>query len=768
MYKSTRSNEMVTASMAIIKGLADDGGLYLPCTINKLAFDQSFLNYDYQTLAKIILKHFLDDFTETEIAEVVEQAYNNQNFSKQMVGITPFENHSFLELYYGPTLAFKDMALTILPYLLEVAKRKNHIDKKTLVLVATSGDTGGAALSSFGKMDNTEMMVFYPHQGISEMQESQMLYYTNNNAKTYAYEGNFDDCQTLVKDLFANHEKSSERWLTSANSINIGRLLPQIIYYFYSYFQLVKLNKIKWMEEIQVSVPTGNFGNILASYMASLMGLPIKRFICASNHNDVLTDFFKTGIYNRNRKFYKTNSPSMDILISSNLERLIALMSNDSEYVAYLMKNLKETGQYQISHELMLKMQCFIGYSIDSEQTCTTIHNTYQNLHYLIDPHTAVAYQCYLDDQIQTKSQYYTVIVSTASPYKFPRTVGHALAIMDVDNEFTLCEMIEKRTCQEIPGIIKEFKKIKTPRIIVNRNHVEHLFNKTSIIVKTPATTANLGLGFDFLGMALKIVNQYKFTISETMQVHNFLDDYDFNNNLVVKAYLAYFEKVNETPVPVSICLEYCDIPLARGLGSSASCITAGGVAARWFAKKKLDEEEMLKLFTEIEGHPDNVVPCYLGGVIASLMDNGHIYSSKVNIHRSLHFTCLIPDFELSTQVARKALPCHLLYEDVINNTSRVFWYQKALETGDFEMLKILLNDKLHEPYRFPLIEDALDIKKQILLNAGICLISGAGPSLLVVSKNKFTIKLDNMKHNWRIIPIEIDNKGVEIYEADK
>lgn len=767
MYKNTRSNESVTASMAIIKGLADDGGLYLPCEINKLPFDESFLDLNYQELAKVILKFFLDDFTDEEIKEVVEKAYGLQNFPHQIVGMTHFNRHSFLELYNGPTLAFKDMALTILPYLLEVAKRKNHIDKKTLVLVATSGDTGGAALSSFGKMDNTEMMVFYPHQGISEMQESQMLYYTNHQSKAYAFDGNFDDCQNLVKDLFAKNEKSQERWITSANSINIGRLIPQIIYYFYSYFQLVKLHKIKWMEEIQVSVPTGNFGNILAAYIASLLGLPIKRFICASNHNNVLTEFFETGVYNRNRHFYKTNSPSMDILISSNLERLIYLMCKDHQYVASLMQQLKEFGQYQITKELLQKMQCFKGYSINAQQTCETIGNTYQKINYLIDPHTAVAYQSYINDSSCVSSPYYTIVVSTASPYKFPKTVGQALAINNIGNEFELCNAIKEKTGLAIPRIIDDFKNIKTTRTIVNRNLVEHLFNKTTIIVKTPATSANLGLGFDFLGAAISIYNTYKFEINDTFTLHNFLHNYNDDNNLVLKAYLAYFAEVKEMPIMVSINLEQCDIPLARGLGSSASCIVAGGVAARWFAKKKLTDEQMLKLFTDLEGHPDNVAPCFFGGVIASLKDKGVIYPLPVRVHQSFQFTCLIPDFELSTSKARQALPSTLSYEDVVNNTSRCFCYQKALETGDFEMMKVLLSDRVHEPYRLPLIEDALIIKEQIASTGGQCVVSGAGPTLLVISKLPLEIKFKNLKHNWKSVSLIIDNKGVEIYEVN-
>lgn len=469
MYQSTRSKIKVTASTAILQGLAEDGGLYVPEMIHPWPFHQEDLELSYAEIAFRIFRLFLDDFSDDEIHEVISKAYQPRNFKEKIMQVQFFDNFSFLELFHGPTLAFKDMALTILPHLLEVAKRKNGINSLTKVLVATSGDTGGAALSGFSSLENCKVIVLYPYQGVSQMQESQMLYYTNENQKAYAYEGNFDDCQSLVKEMFMSAKEKSDYFLTSANSINIGRLIPQIIYYFKAYFELVKQKKIQWMDKINVDVPTGNFGNILAAYLAKQMGLPIQTLLCCSNENRVLTDFLETGIYDRRRPFYKTNSPSMDILISSNLERLLYFITKDESYVQECMVSLQEKGYYEVNETIKKELKDFKGYTTSSSKTVETIQKVYKKYHYLIDPHTAVAYHGYM---VHQSNGVHTLIVSTASPFKFIQTIGEALQL-DEKNDFKLAKKVALMTHIEVPSRIYEFQNQNQKREVLNREEAK-------------------------------------------------------------------------------------------------------------------------------------------------------------------------------------------------------------------------------------------------------------------------------------------------------
>ena len=422
MYTSTRQKLSKNVSYCITKGISDDGGLFILDNFDGFNLSSDLVNYSYQDLTKYIFKFFLNDFTDEMIDKAVSGAYNKQNFQEKMVGLSSFGDVSFLELYHGPTMAFKDMALTMLPHLLVASKKINGNNKKTLILTATSGDTGGAALSGFKDLDDVKIVVLYPTKGVSNFQEQQMHYYTGKNAMAIAVEGNFDDCQNLVKKVFTSDIKLNNLEFSSANSINIGRLVPQIIYYFYSYFEMVRKGEIKYGDKINYVVPTGNFGNILACYIAKKMGLFIDKIVCASNQNNVLTDFFNTLTYDKNRSFHLTNSPAMDILISSNLERLLYLVvNNDEQLVAKLMKDLKETGKYTLPLEYKDALNDFMAYSINKEDTVEYIKKVYNEEAYLIDPHTAVAYGAYenLKDKLTGK----TVIASTASPYKFLETV---------------------------------------------------------------------------------------------------------------------------------------------------------------------------------------------------------------------------------------------------------------------------------------------------------------------------------------------------------
>ncbi len=470
MYISTRGGESLSASKAILKGLANDGGLFIPTKIEKLNIDKDYVRKSYTEIAFDVLRIFLDDFTDDEIKSAISLAYNKQNFVEDFCKIKDFGKVSFLELFHGPTLAFKDMALTMLPFLIEIAKRKNSVTDKSLILVATSGDTGGAALSSFIQNPLFDTVVLYPDGGVSEIQEKQMLYYTNKQTKAIAVEGNFDDCQTFVKEVFASYPKDNGVILSSANSINIGRLIPQIIYYVYVYAYSVKNGLLKLGESFNVSVPTGNFGDIFAGYLAKMIGVPIERFTCASNVNNVLTKFFNQGVYDKNRQFYKSNSPAMDILISSNLERLLYYAVNkDFNRVKECMNSLKENGVYALTESEMKNLDEFTASYSTEEETLKTIKKVFDEYSYLIDPHTAVAYDSY---EKTADNGLKTVIVSTASPFKFASTMALALGMDLNKGEFDIAKDIAVKAGVEIPYGIKKLMDSDNKKVVMTKEEI--------------------------------------------------------------------------------------------------------------------------------------------------------------------------------------------------------------------------------------------------------------------------------------------------------
>ncbi len=467
MYQSTRSNsEPITASKAILKGLADDGGLYVPVTIPKLGLSMKDISsLTYQQTAYEVMKLFLTDFTEEELKSCIEKAYDSKFDTEEIAPLVKADGAYYLELFHGATIAFKDMALSILPHLLTTAAKKNQVQDKIVILTATSGDTGKAALAGFADVEGTKIIVFYPKDGVSVVQEKQMVTQKGDNTYVVGIRGNFDDAQSGVKAMFNNKElaagmKAKGYQFSSANSINIGRLVPQIVYYVYSYANLYKNEEIAEGEEINVVVPTGNFGNILAAYYAKAMGVPINKLICASNDNKVLFDFFQTGIYNKNREFILTSSPSMDILISSNLERLIyQITGKDADKTLELMKSLSTKGEYKITEEMKSKVQEFIaGYATEGE-TAETIKKLYDKTGYIIDTHTAVAASVYNNYRTQTGDTTKTIIASTASPYKFARSVMNAIDTKyNTLSELELVDELSKISGTDIPGAIEEIK----------------------------------------------------------------------------------------------------------------------------------------------------------------------------------------------------------------------------------------------------------------------------------------------------------------------
>lgn len=470
-YKSTRDSSVnVTSAQAIAQGISKDGGLFVPSEIPEITFDdiKTMGEMSYPDRAAFVFSKFLTDFSDSEIRYCVDNAYSDKNFdTKNICELAHlFDGTYMLELWHGPTCAFKDMALQILPYLITTSSKKINLDKKVVILVATSGDTGKAALEGFKNVEGTQIMVFYPVDGVSAMQKKQMTTQEGENVSVCAISGNFDDAQNGVKAIFTDKEvenKLSENGLmfSSANSINWGRLAPQIIYYVSSYAQLVFDKEIELGEKINIVVPTGNFGNILAAYYAKKMGIPVNKLICASNSNNVLTDFLNTGVYDRNRKFYTTISPSMDILISSNLERLLYhICGEDDSQIREWFTALSENGRYEVSDTVknILKEEFCAGYC-DDMQTKACIKEQYDKYSYTCDTHTAVAVKVYEDYKVKTGDETKTVIASTASPYKFSNSVLEALGEFDSEmDEFELVDKLFETSKLEIPASLAELK----------------------------------------------------------------------------------------------------------------------------------------------------------------------------------------------------------------------------------------------------------------------------------------------------------------------
>jgi threonine synthase len=466
-YVSTRNNNVkMTSAGAIVRGISADGGLFMPEKIPAVSNVEllKLSEMSYIERAKLILSKFLTDFTEQELDSCVKGAYAAEKFGgEEPTPVVKLDDNNYvLELWHGPTCAFKDMALQILPRLLTTATKKGSDDKTIVILVATSGDTGKAALEGFCDVDNTKIFVFYPAHGVSEVQRKQMISQKGNNTGVMGIEGNFDDCQSGVKKIFGDADVAKKLAdngyvFSSANSINWGRLVPQIVYYFSAYADMVKSREIAFGDKVDFVVPTGNFGDILAGYIAKAMGLPADKLVCASNSNNVLTDFINTGVYDKNRKFFTTISPSMDILISSNLERLLFIMSDyDDNKVSDYMTKLSKEGKYTVDSELLSKIKAeFVAGYADEDMTVSAIGEIYKKYNYVADPHTAVAYHVAQNYKAENKK----IILSTASPYKFPASVIEGIGTdAKASDEFELFDILFDKTGVDIPASLKNLK----------------------------------------------------------------------------------------------------------------------------------------------------------------------------------------------------------------------------------------------------------------------------------------------------------------------
>ncbi len=489
-YKSTRGSKLVkTAAQAVIKGISEDKGLYVPDSFPVLPFEPAdMIGKPYKDIAKAVISAFFTDYTDEELQACVDGAYDEKFDAADIVPVIKAGGAYFLELYHGKTSAFKDMALSILPYLLTTAVKKEKEDKKIAILTATSGDTGKAALEGFADVKGTEIIVFFPSDGVSEVQKRQMTTQEGANTHVFAIRGNFDDAQTGVKKIFDDDEFNAMLAengvkLSSANSINIGRLVPQVAYYVYSYIKLLEDGALKPGEKMNVVVPTGNFGNILAAYYAMKMGIPVNKFICASNKNNVLTDFLNTGTYDINREFYCTNSPSMDILISSNLERLLYHLSgNDGEMVTELMEKLASEKCYTVNDTIREGLSCFAAGFADEDETKAAIGQLYKDCGYLIDTHTAVAYKVYKDYKAATGDETPAVIASTASAYKFAASVSDALGMPSEADGFAYVRALNEKTGVPIPAGLKDLdKKEIRHKDIIDRTQLAEAVKKSLI-----------------------------------------------------------------------------------------------------------------------------------------------------------------------------------------------------------------------------------------------------------------------------------------------
>ncbi|SEP87929.1 threonine synthase [Lachnospiraceae bacterium RM5] len=467
MYKSTRNADLrVSASQAILKGLSDDGGLFVPTEIPALDVSLNEIkDKSYKEIAYLVMSKFFTDFTEEELKSCIEKAYDSKFDTEEIAPLVKSDGMYFLELFHGATIAFKDMALSILPHLLTTSAKKNNVKNDIVILTATSGDTGKAALAGFAGVEGTKIIVFYPKGGVSPIQEKQMVTQKGDNTFVVGIKGNFDQAQTGVKILF--NDKDLEKELSdkgyqfsSANSINIGRLIPQVVYYVYAYAKLLANNEIEENEEINVVVPTGNFGNILAAYYAKCMGLPISKLICASNENKVLFDFFKTGEYNKNREFVLTTSPSMDILVSSNLERLIfKIAGNDDKKNAEYMNSLNTNGTYTITDDMKAALEDFYGNYATEEETSKTIKDLYEKTGYVIDTHTAVAANVCDKYRNEVDNSKKLLVVSTASPFKFTRSVLNSIDTKyDNLSDFEMVDKLSEIANVKVPNAIEEIR----------------------------------------------------------------------------------------------------------------------------------------------------------------------------------------------------------------------------------------------------------------------------------------------------------------------
>lgn len=780
-YVSTRnSNNAVSGPEAILQGIASDGGLFVPEEFPNLsALVGKDLSYE-ETLEFILSAFFL----ELDLTNELKNIYKKFE-TKNCIDYKKLGDRYILELFHGPTCAFKDFALQVLPLLIKKSKEYLKDEKRTLILAATSGDTGKAALEGFANTDGIDtgidIAVIYPEDGVSQIQKKQMITQLGKNVLVLAMEGNFDDAQNAVKKAFLNQEIKAEleqlnMKLSSANSINIGRLVPQIAYYYFIYNQLLLDGEIKQEEKLSFCVPTGNFGDILAGYYAKRTGLPVDCLISASNENKVLKEFFETGIYDKNRSLILTESPSMDIVVSSNLERLLYHTSSDAFTMLY-MDAMEKTGIYAIGeeHRTILEKEGFLGGYAKKEAAARSMEEVYRDFGYVMDTHTAVAWT--VADSFEPSSK--MVVLSTASPYKFAPSVCDALNI-PYGSETEAIENLSNATKTPVPAPILEV----LGKEIVHKKTIQKDEFEASIVnwvqngqfrIKVPATTANIGPGFDAIGIALNLHAEFDVNF-ESLQAGNLPDKIEFElkgveeqyknkENLLIKSYLFASKQIHSKIYPENMTVDIkSDIPISRGLGSSAAFIVAGVAMAYELSKKPYTRQDLLQIATMIEGHPDNVAPAIFGGMVSSIVDHDRAFAEKLVIHDDLNFIALVPDYELSTEESRKVLPKEISFQDAVRNISATAFLIGALQNKDYNLLKIALRDYIHQPYRMKLIRNIDKITEIAEGSLGYYL-SGAGPTIMILDKEKDALyyKKKNSDTSLRLYDLKVCFNGTKI-----
>ena len=781
-YISTRNqNIKKSAAEAILMGIADDGGLYVPSDLKSASFpmDKLLELSEMEISATVLSLLFSDgsmfDSDMEKFLKAVSKAYDGKFENGDFAPVAKVGDAFVTELYHGPTCAFKDVALQLLPHLISEAKRSVGMTDDIVILTATSGDTGSAALEGFADIPGIKIVVFYPKHGTSAVQERQMVSCAGKNTCVCAVEGNFDDAQSGVKNIFNTIKLPKGVRLSSANSINIGRLAPQIAYYFKTYRDLVKHGEISFGDKLNFIVPTGNFGDILAGYFAKEMGLPVAKLICASNENNVLTEFFANGFYNKNREFHVTKSPSMDILISSNLERLLYFVCGSEKCQEYMSK-LGQTGQYQITTDELARIrEVFDAGCTDDEGTYKTIKDVYAKHGYLIDTHTAVAWNVYEKWSKENSNGCKCVILSTASAYKFSSGVLHSLGL-ECPNEFDAIEILSKRTGIRPPRVIADIrnKKIVHSNTIKKESMmtlVESVIKRNKVIVRVPATSANLGSGFDCTGIAFRRYDVFSFEKTNgTVEFENFAEAFANESNL---AYIAYKRVCDSVGCDSFVRIKSIktDIPITRGLGSSAALIVAGAYAANLLTGQKLSVQEIFEICNSIEGHPDNVAPALFGGLCTSIVANDKPQAQKYTVSDSICFTAIVPDFRVDTKSARSVLPRNISREDAIFNMQRAALLPHAFEHGSPDLIKLVTEDRLHENYRKPLFRNINLVEKAAYECGAISFtVSGAGPTCLAFSEfplaKELNEKISDFENNWVAFSVSVDNEGAkEIYD---
>ncbi len=780
MYHSTRdNNNIASGAQAILQGIASDGGLFVPQKFEDLS-DLALVRLPYDKLCERILKSF---FPELELSEEIKEAYAKFGVS-DAARIQRVQDFYVLELYHGPTAAFKDFALQVLPALMKKSKQVLGNNNRTLILTATSGDTGKAALEGFANIDGIDsgidVMVLYPSEGVSFVQKKQMTTQRGKNVSVFGIEGDFDAAQKAVKHAFLNEELKNDLSdlgieFSSANSINIGRLVPQIAYYFYSYQTLLDKGDIKRGEKIDFCVPTGNFGDILAGYYARELGLPIGNLICASNENKVLKEFFETGIYDRRRALILTSSPSMDIVVSSNLERFLFHVLGDTDAVAGYMKQLEQDGFYQLSEEHFAKVKNagLVADYAKSPQAHLKIREVLKDGGYLMDTHTAIAWTVAEKKCSDNKM----VVLSTASAYKFAPDVARALGLDFVD-EADAMQKISEYSGVRIPERLRcvlEQEEIHREVIRVENfaNRLMEAQSNRHLSIRVPATSANLGAGFDVLGVAVSVYAEFEVEASG-LSLDNSLEDiqlefdgvekeFDNKDNLFYKAFLDATQKIGNAYVPKKLKIKIkSNIPISRGLGSSSAFIVGGVMLAFELSKRPYTRAEALEVANSIEGHPDNVAPAIYGGLRASMQEGEHAYSMPLPIYEDLCFVAIVPKERFSTQKAREVLPKQVPFEDAVFNISRVAMLIAAFYNRDYSLLKQSLEDRLHQDFRLPHMIHAEDILSRAK-NAQGYYVSGAGSTIMLLAESFEQIAEQFNDTDYEVIQMRVETKGTSV-----